>query len=515
MYKIMIADDEPIVRKGLVNLVDWNNLDCEIIYQADDGALVLENLAIYNPDILICDIRMPRVDGIGVAKYIYENHLHTKMIILTGFADFSYARLAIKYNVIEYITKANALEGIPDAIKKAKEAIEKSKIATMVHDMSTLKINFLKSVIDGSLYDDDISTGLMNYDIELGTYQVISLQFLRNDRFSEIENGKFYKSISNFFTMFFSGYSIYQIPLSKEQFCIIAYRMSSIDSGTIKNVCQSLAETLEGFMQLNVIIGISSRYCKSNELGSAYQQASLFSNTFFLDHSQKVYSASDAESFSHSVDMKNLTRIIDNIALEIQKGNAIEALGSFDELLTLQSHSSIEIIKSTGIIIINTCDKLLATYNTSTQVLTSNKHILSDIFGCTLLTQYKEIIENVIKVTTTYLNNYLQSKNKLILDTLNYINSHYHEDITLLDIANKVHVNSSYLSRSFKEHTGSTIIATLNNKKIEKAKELLLNSDLKIYEISEAVGISDTTYFSHFFKKNTGLSPKEFKENNI
>nr|WP_294493601.1 helix-turn-helix transcriptional regulator [uncultured Anaerosporobacter sp.] len=95
------------------------------------------------------------------------------------------------------------------------------------------------------------------------------------------------------------------------------------------------------------------------------------------------------------------------------------------------------------------------------------------------------------------------------------MNNHYHEDITLLDIANKVHVNSSYLSRSFKEHTGATIIATLNNKKIEKAKELLLNSDLKIYEISEAVGISDTTYFSHFFKKNTGLSPKEFKENNI
>lgn len=213
--------------------------------------------------------------------------------------------------------------------------------------------------------------------------------------------------------------------------------------------------------------------------------------------------------------MKNLTSIIDNIALEIQKGNAIEAIGFFEELLTLQSHSSIEIIKSTGIIIINTCDKLLATYNTSTQVLTSNKHILSNIFGCTLLSQYKEIIENVIKVTTSYLNNYLQSKNKLILDTLNYINNHYHEDITLLDIANKVHVNSSYLSRSFKEHTGATIIATLNNKKIEKAKELLLNSDLKIYEISEAVGISDTTYFSHFFKKNTGLSPKEFKENNI
>ena len=514
MYKIMIADDEPIVRKGLVNLIDWKSLDCEIVFQADDGATVLENLDVYNPDILICDIKMPRVDGIGVAKHIYDNQLPTKMIILTGFADFSFAKLAIKYNVVEYITKANALEGISDAIQKAKKAIEKSKLSSMIHDISTLKINFLKSVIDGSLYDNDIYTGFINYEIELVNYQVISLQFLRNDRFSNIENDKFYKSITNFSAMSFSGYSIYQIQLNKEHFCIIVYQMPSFDSGALKKVCIELAETLEGFMQLNVIIGISSKYNDANALASAYQQASLFSNSFFMDHNQKVYSASDADSFSRSIDMKNLTSIIDNISLEVQKGKETKALDFFEQLSTLQSNSSMDIIKSTGIILVNMCDKLLATYDTSTQIQTGNEHMISDILGCTLLIQYKEIIVNVIETTSKLLNSFVPNKNKLIIDTLKYINSHYQEEITLLDIAQTVHVNSSYLSRTFKEHTGSTVITTLNNKKIEKAKELLLFSDMKIYEIAEAIGINDTTYFSHFFKKNTGISPKEFKENN-
>lgn len=514
MYRVMIADDESIVRKGLVNLVDWKALDCEIVFQADDGVTVLENLELYHPDILICDIKMPRTDGIGVAKSIYENQIPTKVIILTGFADFSYATSAIKYNVVDYITKANALESISDAVEKAKNAIIKSKLSALVQDMTTLRINFLKSVIDGSLYDNDIGAGLWNYEIELGNYQVISIQFLRNDRLSNIEQDKFYKSLTNFFKMYFTDYNIYQIPLSKEHFCIIVYQMPSFDSGTLKRVCTNLSEILEGFMQLNVIIGISGHYNDATALASAYQQANLFSNTFFLDHSQKVYSTSDVDNFSHFVDMKNLTGIIDIIYLEIQKGNVAEALNYFDQLLNLQSSASMDIIKSTGIILVNVCDKLLATYDTTTRVQTNNDHLISDILGCTLLVQFKEIIVKVITTTSQHLQNIVQNKNKIILDTLKYIDNHYKENITLLDIADTVHMNSSYLSRIFKEHTGTTIIATLNHKKIEKSKELLLYSDMKIYEIAETIGINDTTYFSHFFKKYTGVSPKEYKESN-
>lgn len=514
MYKIMIADDEAIVRKGLVNLVNWDALDCEIIFQADDGATVLEHLENIQPDILICDIKMPRVDGIGVAQYIYEHHIPTKVIILTGFADFSYAKSAIKYNVVDYITKANALEGIGDAVEKAKLLIEKDKVSAAIPNIAVLQTNFLKSVIDGSLLDSDIPTGFWNYDISLEDYQVISIQFLINDKFTQIEKNKFYISILNFFGMSFTGYQIHQIPFNKEHFCIIVHHLSDLNSNSLKKVCNNLADTLGAFMHLNVIIGISSRFNDPSDLASAYQQADLFSNTFFMDHSQNVFCAADGASFSQSVDMKQLKGIIDNLSFELQKGTETEVYYYLEQLFTIQSHAGMDIIKSTGITVINLCDKLLSPYDTTVQVKLHNPHIISDLLSCTLFMQYKEIITSVVEMTSRHLQNYAQNRNKLVLNTLEYIDQHYQNNITLLDIADAVHMNSSYLSRTFKEHTGTTIIATLNKKKLDRAKELLLTSDMKIYEIAESIGMNDTTYFSHFFKKNLGVTPKEFKENN-
>lgn len=513
MYKIMIADDEPIVRKGLVKLVDWESINCEIVFQAEDGIQVIENLDSYKPDILICDIKMPRIDGIGVAKYIYDNHISTKVIILTGYADFSYAKSAIKYNVIDYITKANALEGIADAVKKAQNALESTQRTHYFKDINSLRINFLKSIMDTSLYECDVETGVSNYSIVLNQYAVISLQFLPNEKLNTTESGKFLKSITNFFNMSFVCYHTYLIPLSKVHFCIIVYDIENDSQVDLKKVSIDLANTLESFMKLYVVIGISEIYDDINNLQPACQQATIYSNQYFLDHSQKVYCAVDSTE-TRPFDMKPLSLLIDNITVEVQKGDATAAICCLHDFLGNQSDTGMDMIKSMGIILVNTCDKLLlsSSVDINVQTLTSNPHVVSDILNCTLLEQFKNTIEQVLSVTSLYLGEKNQNKNKLVVDALEYIEKNYYKNITLMDIANALYINSSYLSRIFKEHTGNTIISTINMKKIEKAKDLLAQGDSKIYEISDAVGIQDTTYFSHFFKKHTGLSPKDFKE---
>ena len=108
-YKIMLADDEPIMRKALQTLVEWHQFECEVVYVAANGNEVIENLEKVKPDILITDIKMPGMDGIEISKYIWEKKLATKVIILTAYADFSYAKSAIRYNVVEYVTKTGSL----------------------------------------------------------------------------------------------------------------------------------------------------------------------------------------------------------------------------------------------------------------------------------------------------------------------------------------------------------------------------------------------------------------------
>ncbi|EJW92240.1 regulator receiver domain protein, partial [gut metagenome] len=165
--------------------------------------------------------------GISIAKEIYENKIPTAVIILTGYADFSFARAAIQYNVVDYITKADVLSGIQSAVQKAKKYVEQYRHTTHVSiDLPLLRKNFLKSVIDGSLYDTDIETGCASYGIDLGGYQVIAIHFLPTEKLEATEKDKFYKSLTNFFSMSFPGKNLYHIFLDKEHFCLLMYGLS-------------------------------------------------------------------------------------------------------------------------------------------------------------------------------------------------------------------------------------------------------------------------------------------------
>ena len=104
------------------------------------------------------------------------------------------------------------------------------------------------------------------------------------------------------------------------------------------------------------------------------------------------------------------------------------------------------------------------------------------------------------------------TKQQLVKDSLKYIEKHYQEPMSVMDISRALGTSTSYLSRIFKESTGETIIRTINNKRIEKAKAYLKETDLKVYEVADILGFENVTYFSRFFKKHTGVSPKDYKE---
>lgn len=120
MWNVMIADDEPYIRQGLEKLVDWQALDCRLVYSASNGAELLEQIKKDPPEIAVIDIKMPVMDGLQVAEYIFANDLPTTVIFLTAYADFQYAQKAIQCGVSDYIIKTSALEDVPAAIKKIK-----------------------------------------------------------------------------------------------------------------------------------------------------------------------------------------------------------------------------------------------------------------------------------------------------------------------------------------------------------------------------------------------------------
>lgn len=128
MWKVMIADDEPYVREGLEKLISWEALGCKLVYAAENGKELLEQIDKDPPNIVIVDIRMPLVDGLEVAEYIFKNRLRTSVIILTAYADFHYAQKAIQYQVSDYVVKTSALEEIPAAVEKIRQRLESEEM---------------------------------------------------------------------------------------------------------------------------------------------------------------------------------------------------------------------------------------------------------------------------------------------------------------------------------------------------------------------------------------------------
>lgn len=129
MWRVMLADDEPYIREGMEKLIDWKSLGCELVYSAENGQELIEEMKRGKPDIIIADIRMPLMSGLEVAKYICEHQLDIEVIILTAYAEFQYAKEAIRCQVSDYIVKTSALEDIPAAIEKLKKKLEERQLS--------------------------------------------------------------------------------------------------------------------------------------------------------------------------------------------------------------------------------------------------------------------------------------------------------------------------------------------------------------------------------------------------
>ncbi len=130
MIKLLIADDEDIIRRGLLT-IGWEEIGVHVVADVDNGLDAIEILQSDIIDILLADIRMPGIDGLGIARFICEEELCTEVILLSGYSDFEYARSGIKYNVMRYILKPSSPEEIINAVKQACKQVDKRRKADM------------------------------------------------------------------------------------------------------------------------------------------------------------------------------------------------------------------------------------------------------------------------------------------------------------------------------------------------------------------------------------------------
>lgn len=531
MYSILIVDDEPIIRKGITNFIQWDSINCKVTCEATNGIEAKDLIEINKPDIIISDIKMPGMDGIELSKYIHENYPYIKVILLTGYSDFEYAQSAIRYNVVDFILKPSSNNKITKAIESAIKIISEERLKSQNLQLMKDKINQNLSLLQEKFFYDYINRIIQNQttiqntikdlNISLNTYYVLYFKFIQNtgNELIDIKENKknILQEIKQFVSLIFKDFAHYNITIDCNSICTIINVDKDINENSTNFVLNKSKELLDfsgNFMNISISLGISNLHQNLSQVHVAYKEATESLSLMFYED-DNIFTYSDYTLTTSSLDKALEHNYVDKIIDSIKISNSDIAIATMDELFykLKSSKQSIEYIKNVGILISSLSFKLLNNhYIEHSEIIENSSKIYTDILNCDSISDLNNILKNVILCSTDRLS-YLNSQhNYIIKKVMNYIESNYKNQIKLNELAKLAYVNSSYLSRLIKKETGTTLTEIISKIRIEKAKDLLSFSNMKTYEIAIKVGIEDPAYFSQVFKKYTGLSPSEFKK---
>ena len=504
--KVIIVDDEPIVREGLKAIIDWNAYDFIVCDEASDGEEGYVKIMKHNPDLVIMDIKMPEMTGIELTEKLVANGYSGKIIILSGYSDFTYAQSALRLGVVSYLLKPVEEQELITIVEEVKQKIENDYISSLYSKLSSsdAKITLLSNILTKTLHIAEQNLRSYGINTDANLFQLILIEYdLCTVPFSTLLNE--WKSI-------LETQNRYVIPIEKH-IVILLIGQLSIDYFHNHLLKQS-EELLNNNAKPFILIGKKTT-CFSDLPNQYTQYKSIMQRQFFfrtesflldvfgleseIDQTKKYTFdiINTIESLFESIKSNQLYKIyetIDNLFIHLK----------YKELAPEQAiQIIINCILQLKILLDKTYDITLASFQATT--------IINNICKCEYLIQIADMLKTEI---TSFCKTLPESSEPTVMQkVLNYLDLHYNENIKLEQISQLFNYNPSYLGRIFHETTGEYFNAYVDKLRLEQAKELLKNSKLKNSEIAIHVGYQNTDYFYKKFKAFTGKSPNEFKKN--
>ncbi len=535
MYKVLIIDDESIIRKGIKNIVNWKQLDCEVCADASDGIEGIELIKKYLPEIIITDIRMPGMDGLSMIKQVKGIVPYSKIIILTGYRDFDYVQEAIKFGAFDFLLKPSKIEELTAVLTRAVNEINDQKIRHM--EIDRFKVLFEQSIPilrEKLLYDIIYGLNTSEYEIteKMKLFSISVKNFvlvvMEND-YDEKSNSSQYDKhlyqfgiVNSFEEIFAEKYEVLSIMLNSSRVGFIIQKPDRVplDIEEVSEKCSYLQEVINNGFGFTVTIAVSSGGVSAMELPEKLKEClgSLEYKSYMGTNSIIQYS-----------DLNSFFRYEDYSTLDKYQKQLLESIKSGNEGLVRVTTQNIARYVTTNKININYMKNFYYTTLSSinnirisvSAVEVDKKHeegrdiasLLKLIEKSESAEELNSLLEDVAVRIAEKVNNFNNKSIKLILrKAIDYIQEHYSEQVTLNEVAENIYVSTFYISRMFKKELGKSFVDYLNDVRIEKSKELLKDVKYKTYEVAEIVGISDPHYFSKLFKKYSGMTPSEYRE---
>jgi two-component system response regulator YesN len=538
MFKVLIADDETKVCQLIKNLVSWEELGLEVVACVNDGISALSAIEELKPDLVVTDIRMPGYDGINLIKLAKETNQQIEFIIISGYKHFDYAHNAIKFGVEDYLLKPlkktefiNALQKIVAKFEnRSQHSDENELIATRRHnDQQKIRLAFMVDILfrgDGyekkrPIYIDAVNNEY-HFTFNPGVFQVIVIkndmgfeednknvdQLLTNKSIEIIQ--KYLKPLCYELVLYCSGTGIY---------CILNYDETNKQTirKSFKSIIDEIVSMNDLFQQLSTTIGASDMSEDINSLHESLSTAKLLINERITLGTNRLIDTGSLKA-SGKTPMNFLN---DDAAKRLS--DAIEALdaGAVKKWIAVLHESISQSDDVNGNLVIEIGNEVIDLFLFS---LKKQKIEMKDkskflraynekIFKCKSIS---EVFEMLSKEITQQLEEIILEKQhtdmKPIRLAKQFMQKNFNLPISLELVSHLIGFNPTYFSYYFKKETGMNFLEYLVEIRVTKSKELLIDTDKNIAEIAEAVGYMDLKHFSKLFKKYSGLTPSEYRK---
>lgn len=506
MFKLLIADDEEIIRKRLVMKIEWNSLGFEVIGEASNGLELLELIKRLKPDVVLTDIRMPLMDGIELVEKVKEENIDTEIIVLSGFAEFEYAQKMLRLGVKDYILKPIDKE----QIYKVFEAL-KYKLNEKNNKFRDLKSKFIIDIFMNNLSDVQIEEKNYEFYHSDKLFSIVNLQI---DEFTlhqeEITNKDILKNI------FTSEFNCILVSESKDD---IFYFVEVDNSERYINILESTFEKVNQFLQeLGLHYSVSFFYDFPND---DLKEINKIRNKIFKTKKERAYLG--PKVFKKASEEKKLVNNQFIYPFEIEE-NIIKSFNAQD-LITLQTNVAMffskfkeqdvefAVVSNMSFQLLNHIYRYLRENNkTNGRIRDIFKQIFSDFNKYEFFETLEGFIKYLLKCTLIETKNISEGFLNLYMEkAIKFIDLRYSEDIGLDEVAEHVGLSSAYMSHIFKKELNISFVQYLKDKRLKEAIRLLKDTNLKVYEVAEKIGFNNTRYFSDVFRAEIGVNPLEYR----
>ena len=496
MYNVFLVDDEPILLEGIRSKIDWESIGLNFVGEATDGEIALSMLQELKPDILITDVKMPFMDGLELSSRIKKTQPWIKIIILSGHDEFEYAKKA--------------------CIQIDKERAQLSDISKMKEELKSqnklMQKDFLNNLVHGELDFDSVfgKSANLGIDLQSNFYRILISKIENNNEDSqELQHAC---SLINSYSSAWS-HALSFFHHNNLLVCILKGK----DKSELEENTFHIAETIDHIVSKNhnckVISAIGRTVENIKEISNSYADAKKIQE---ITKSEKSVIISSDDIDINNTDLLNLKE--NNPLVErLKYAGKSEIPSLIEESLALirNNPGQFQVFASYLLVdLIFAVSKLVE--NFGGDLKKENPEMIQRSFIDNAVAS-EEIFVSKMQTILNFALDYRDSKltsryGTIILKAKDYIEKNYSDqNTTLTSVAEFVCLSPNHFSTIFSQECNITFIEYLTNVRIEHAKQLIKNTEMKGYDIAYECGFSDPHYFSYIFKKNTGLTPREYK----